>query len=100
MVVVVEGGVFECTLLPGCLSPLPLQNLILSSKDEDDAMLTVIDFGFARILPEAPQVLTTPCYTLPYGAPEVLAHGNGYTEACDLWSLGVILVGKTLLVGD
>ena len=61
-------------------------------------MLTVIDFGFARILPEAPQVLTTPCYTLPYGAPEVLAHGNGYTEACDLWSLGVILVGKTLLV--
>lgn len=45
------------------------------------------------MLPEAPQVLTTPCYTLPYGAPEVIGrHSNGYTESCDIWSLGVILV--------
>ena len=56
--------------------------------------MKVIDFGFARVLPEGPQVLTTPCYTLPYGAPEVISNNiNGYTESCDLWSLGVILVG-------
>ena len=62
-------------------------------------VLKVIDFGFARVLPEAPQVLTTPCYTLPYGAPEVISLSSGYTEACDLWSLGVILVSDiTLLI--
>lgn len=71
---------------------LSSQNLIFSSEDDEAAVLKVIDFGFARLLPEAPQVLTTPCYTLPYGAPEVISHSNGYTESCDIWSLGVILV--------
>lgn len=56
--------------------------------------MKVVDFGFARMLPEAPSTLTTPCYTLAYAAPEVLSSSpsDGYTEACDLWSLGVILV--------
>lgn len=68
------------------------QNLLFTSED-DEASLKVVDFGFARVLPEAPSTLTTPCYTLAYAAPEVLSTKNdGYTEACDLWSLGVILV--------
>ena len=62
----------------------------------DHSSLKVIDFGFAKVLPEA-QTLTTPCYTLAYAAPEVLSsQKDGYTQACDLWSLGVILVRSPL----
>ncbi len=61
----------------------------------DNSVLKVIDFGFARMVPEAPQALTTPCYTLPYVAPEVISHDTGYTELCDVWSLGIILVRET-----
>ncbi len=68
------------------------QNLLFTT-DAEDASLKVIDFGFARKLPEEVHTLTTPCYTLQYAAPEVLSkHNAGYTAACDLWSLGVILV--------
>lgn len=35
--------------------------------------------------------MQTPCFTLQYAAPELLAQ-QGYDESCDLWSLGVILV--------
>lgn len=78
-----EVGLTPCT---------HFQNLLFTSED-DEASLKVVDFGFARVLPEAPSTLTTPCYTLAYAAPEVLSTKNdGYTEACDLWSLGVILV--------
>lgn len=79
-----------------CTSLFP-QNVLFSSAS-DCTTLKVIDFGFARVLPET-QPLTTPCYTLAYAAPEVLSSCNdGYTEACDLWSLGVILVrsGSTI----
>jgi ribosomal protein S6 kinase alpha-5 len=41
------------------------------------------------------QKLETPCFTLPYAAPEVLktwTTKDGYDQSCDLWSLGVILV--------
>lgn len=34
--------------------------------------------------------MQTPCFTLQYAAPELLAQ-QGYDESCDLWSLGVIL---------
>ena len=72
----------------------PVQNLMFSSADEECTTVKVIDFGFARSVSEETQALTTPCYTLVYAAPEVLSSQNkdGYTEACDLWSLGVILV--------
>lgn len=38
----------------------------------------------------------TPCYTATYVAPEVLKR-QGYDQACDIWSLGVLLY--TLLAG-
>lgn len=77
------------------------ENLLFEDESEQ-AEIKIIDFGFARLKP-GNQQLSTPCFTLPYGAPEVLlqatAKGDkeGYDEACDLWSLGVILY--TMLSG-
>lgn len=72
-----------------------LQNLIFQD-DSDMAEIKLVDFGFARQKPEK-QLLETPCFSLPYAAPEVLKQTakhskDGYDESCDLWSLGVILV--------
>lgn len=54
--------------------------------------MKIIDFGFARLRPQSPAgPMQTPCFTLQYAAPELLAQ-QGYDESCDLWSLGVILV--------
>lgn len=73
-----------------------LQNLLFQDSSEQ-AEIKIIDFGFAR-MKSVNQQLSTPCFTLPYGAPEVLLQATanpergGYDESCDLWSLGVILV--------
>ena len=84
---------YQCIYTHNIHTHTHLQNLLFSS-DSDDAIVKVVDFGFARVFPEENKPLTTPCYTLAYAAPEVLStrQDNGYTESCDLWSLGVILV--------
>lgn len=64
-------------------------------NDSLDAKLRLIDFGFARLLPNSLETLSTPCYTLQYAAPEVIELDDElpqYNQQCDLWSLGVILV--------
>jgi len=71
------------------------ENLMFDTMTED-AELKVVDFGFARLKPEMESGMLTPCFTLPYAAPEVLDTAlqpgqEGYNESCDLWSLGVIL---------
>lgn len=59
--------------------------------------MKIIDFGFARLRPQSPAgPMQTPCFTLQYAAPELLAQ-QGYDESCDLWSLGVILVSPGLI---
>jgi len=68
----------------------------LDNAEEDAMVLKVVDFGFARLKPELESGMLTPCFTLPYAAPEVLEvaikNGNeGYNESCDMWSLGVIM---------
>ena len=73
-----------------------LQNLLYVST-ADDAEIKVVDFGFARLRKDN-EGLTTPCFTLPYAAPEVLRTINSqteYDESCDMWSLGVIMVSNT-----
>jgi len=72
------------------------ENLLFDTMEEN-AQLKVVDFGFARLKPELESGMLTPCFTLPYAAPEVLevamrTSNEGYNESCDMWSLGVILV--------
>lgn len=72
------------------------QNILFES-DEPNAKLKLVDFGFARLLPNSLESLTTPCFTLAYAAPEVLEIEDElpqYNQQCDLWSLGVIMVSK------
>lgn len=64
---------------------------MLFTDEGEDSVLKVIDFGFARLCPAGSAPLQTPCFTLQYAAPE-LFESAGYDKACDLWSLGVILV--------
>ncbi|XP_033210447.1 ribosomal protein S6 kinase alpha-5-like isoform X2 [Belonocnema kinseyi] len=64
------------------------ENLIFASS-ADDSPIKIIDFGLAQ-LKRGCEPLHTPCFTLPYAAPEVLAR-QGYDESCDLWSLGAVL---------
>ena len=68
-------------------------------------VIKVVDFGLAAHLSDG-KALRTRVFTLPYGAPEVLhqlsdrdpgavsglVETSAYGPACDIWSLGVILV--------
>ncbi|CAL9136728.1 unnamed protein product [Musa textilis] len=77
------------------------QNLLLSSYDEN-AVLKIADFGFARSLP--PRGLAeTLCGSPLYMAPEVMQFQK-YDAKADLWSIGVILyqlvTGKTPFTGN
>ncbi|KAG7198898.1 hypothetical protein KM043_015719 [Ampulex compressa] len=64
------------------------ENIVFAHESEDSPV-KVVDFGFARIK-RGCEPLHTPCFTLPYAAPEVVAR-QGYDQSCDLWSLGAIL---------
>ncbi|CAD5210338.1 unnamed protein product [Bursaphelenchus xylophilus] len=73
---------------------------ILFESDAPDAQIKLIDFGFARLLPNTYESLSTPCFTLAYAAPEVIEVEDElpqYNQQCDLWSLGVIMF--TMLSG-
>ncbi|CAL7938824.1 unnamed protein product [Xylocopa violacea] len=64
------------------------ENIVFAHEGEDSPV-NIVDFGFARIK-RGCEPLHTPCFTLPYAAPEVVAR-QGYDQSCDLWSLGAIL---------
>ncbi|KAF3424458.1 hypothetical protein E2986_11532 [Frieseomelitta varia] len=64
------------------------ENIVFVDQSEDSPV-KIVDFGFARVK-RGCEPLHTPCFTLPYAAPEVVAR-QGYDQSCDLWSLGAIL---------
>ena len=55
----------------------------------------ITDFGLSKILKTQDDILTTACGTPGYVAPEVLLQ-TGHNKPVDLWSVGVILVGRTI----
>ena len=65
-------------------------NILYCDDNGDPSTLRIIDFGFAKQLRADNGLLTTPCYTANFVAPEVLKR-QGYDAACDVWSLGVLL---------
>lgn len=73
---------------------LKLENIMLADNKSNSLDLKIVDFGFACQRDSEDAGIMS--YTLEYVAPEVLNNGQ-VTEACDLWSLGVILY--TLLCG-
>ncbi|KAJ0170454.1 hypothetical protein K1T71_013825, partial [Dendrolimus kikuchii] len=74
------------------------ENILVTSCRLNEAKVKVVDFGFARRTPDCDterQRMMTPCFSLPYAAPEVVSRvrsssAPGYGPQCDLWSLGVI----------
>lgn len=64
------------------------ENILLKSRN-DDTSIKLADLGFAKVLSNPNDSMTTPCGTPGYVAPEVIA-GRPYSAACDIWSLGVI----------
>lgn len=65
------------------------ENLIYLQK-QADSPIKLTDFGLAKFLRDPTVKLETACGTPAYVAPEVLSQ-QPYTNAVDLWSLGVIL---------
>lgn len=71
-------------------------NILYADQSENPQCLRVCDFGFAKQIRAENGLLMTPCYTANFVAPEVLKR-QGYDEACDIWSMGVLLY--TMLAG-
>jgi len=67
---------------------LKLENFLYESEDPK-AQLKLIDFGFAHVW-DPSTLMRAPCGSISYVSPDVLS-GTGYTDKCDLWSIGVIV---------
>mmetsp|Transcript_9522 Transcript_9522/g.29003 ORF Transcript_9522/g.29003 Transcript_9522/m.29003 type:complete len:285 (+) Transcript_9522:147-1001(+) len=65
------------------------ENMLMTDTSEN-AECKITDFGLSKFFDEQSTVMQTPCGTPGYIAPEVLRM-KGYTKACDVWSLGVIV---------
>lgn len=67
------------------------ENIMFCSKDPDDHQIKVIDWGLSVSFAGG-EVMRTAVGSTTYAAPEVLRCRNqtAYTQACDVWSLGVV----------
>ena len=68
---------------------LKLENFIFTRKD-GGGEIKMIDFGMSLNYLEG-QNFNSTCGTCYYMAPEVIDKSVPYTEACDMWSMGVIM---------
>ncbi|OHT09764.1 CAMK family protein kinase [Tritrichomonas foetus] len=59
-------------------------------------VLKLIDFGFSHEFTLENKLMTTPCGSPPYAAPEIIK-GHMYTAATDIWGIGIFLYA--MLVG-
>lgn len=63
-----------------------------------DGQIKVADFGLARTMPLAHELLTSNVVTRWYRAPELLFGAKHYTSAIDVWSVGVIFAELMLRI--
>ena len=73
---------------------LKASNFLFARKD-DPKSIVIIDFGLSQLaVPKSaaePAIFKDAVGTVYYVAPEVLTHDEiGYTNKCDVWSIGVI----------
>ena len=69
---------------------LKLENILLSTEDPDDHLnIKVTDFGLSEIKGKD-SMMQTMCGTPIYMAPEVIDN-LGYSQQCDVWSIGIIM---------
>ncbi|KAJ9457547.1 putative serine/threonine-protein kinase fhkC [Diplonema papillatum] len=71
---------------------IKLENILLARAD-DVRSVKLADFGLAKAFetPAGTDLLKTTCGTPMYTAPEIIERKGAYTEAVDIWSLGVVL---------
>ena len=73
-----------------CHRDLKLENFVFDETSEE-AQIKLIDFGLSRRHGLGIQRMKTAVGTPYYVAPEVIERGQTYDQACDVWSLGVLL---------
>lgn len=72
-----------------CHRDLKLESCLLASKEHiEECAVKLADFGLARLFQKG-QIMTTKVGSALYMSPQVLA--GRYDEACDSWSMGVIM---------
>ncbi|CDR94882.1 asparagine rich protein, putative [Babesia bigemina] len=75
----------KCGIIHRDIKP---ENILLTDKSEA-ATIKLTDFGLSTLCGPN-ELLTQPCGTLAYVAPEVLTL-QGYNQKADVWSVGVIM---------
>ncbi|CAF0839438.1 unnamed protein product [Brachionus calyciflorus] len=72
------------------------ENLLLNDMDQ----IKIADFGLATLFQYRgnERLLTSPCGTAPYVAPEVLSQSSYKAQPTDVWSCGIVLVA--MLAGE
>jgi len=65
------------------------ENILCSGDDDEHMIIKISDFGLSKMF-SAGEVLKTACGTPDYAAPEVLSSAGSYSNAVDMWSVGVI----------
>ncbi|CCH59776.1 hypothetical protein TBLA_0B09590 [Henningerozyma blattae CBS 6284] len=69
-------------------------NLLISPN----GIIKLADFGLARAIPAAHEMLTSNVVTRWYRAPELLFGAKHYTTAVDIWSVGIIFAELMLRI--